>query len=404
MIHTMTSRATLAGALLALAHPALAEDDATEWRLFVADHTNPTITAINLDTPDQRWSFDVAGPAKLYSAADEALVIAVQSDDDQVNFLRSGVTVEHHGDHADIEVSDPEPIGQVTGPRPFHIVTHSGDIVITYDRGGYAGVLGENAVLEGALDERQFPMNVAHHGFVANMGDHFVASVASEEPVEDDGLPPRVGIAAYGADGERLGDVHTCTGLHGEAFSGSFLVAGCEEGVIAHDTTGGPDAFTMLPYPADFPEDKTGQLTGAAAMQVFLGDYDQRSVVILDPTEEPYFTRVELPFREVDFILDPAKPQHAYIFTEDGSLHRLNMLTAEIEASIQQLTQPYSMEGHWRDPRPRMTIAGERLVLTDPLDASVRVIGLEVFAEMERISVRGTPYNLVVVGGSGLTH
>lgn len=173
--------------------------------------------------------------------------------------------------------------------------------------------------------------------------------------------------------------------------------------MIAHDTAGGPDAFTMLPYPADFPEDKTGQLVGAAAMQVFLGDYDGRSVVIVDPTAEPYFTRVELPFREVDFVLDPAKPQFAYLFTEDGSLHRLNMLSAEIEASV-QLTQPYSMDGHWRDPRPRMAVAGERLVLTDPLDASVRVIDLEEFTEADRIAVEGTPYNVIAVGGSGLTH
>ncbi|WP_224826759.1 metallochaperone AztD [Cognatishimia sp. MH4019] len=404
MIQSKISGMAYTGVLLALTHPALAEDEATAWRLFVADHTNPTVTAIDLDNPDQRWSFDLAGAARLYSAADGALIVAVQSNDDKVDFFRSGVELEAHGDHADIEVSDPEPIGQVTGPRPGHVVTHSGAVAIAYDRGGYAGVFSEDAVLSGNLNEQQFPVNVAHHGFVANLGDYLVASVASEEPVQGDGLPPRVGIAAYAPDGTRLGEVHTCTGLHGEAFSGVYLVAGCEEGVIAHDTTGGPDAFKMLPYPEDFPEDKTGQLVGAVAMQAFLGDYDRRSVVILDPTEAPYFKRVELPFRKVDFILDPNKPQHGYIFTEDGSLHRLNMLTAEIEASLTQLTQPYSMEGHWRDPRPRMTTAGERLILTDPLKASVRVIDLEDFTELEQISVDGTPYNLVVVGGSGLMH
>jgi zinc transport system substrate-binding protein len=113
---------------------------------------------------------------------------------------------------------------------------------------------------------------------------------------------------------------------------------------------------------------------------------------------------VELPFREVDFILDPARPQHAYIFTEDGSLHRLNMLSAEIEASLTQLTQPYSMDGAWRDPRPRMTIAGERLILSDPLDGSVRVVDLQNFAETDRIAVDGMPYNVIAVGGGGLTH
>lgn len=396
-------RLSAAGALLTLAHPALAEDEATAWRLFVADHEAPTVTAIDLDAPDQRWSFEVAGPARLYAAADEALVVAVQSDDEQVDFFRSGVEIETHGDHADIEVSEPEPIGSITGPRPFHVVTHAGEVAIAMDRGGYAAVLDEAALLRGETDARRVPMNVAHHGFVAGMGDYVVASVASEEPVAEDELPPRVGIGAFGADGAPLGETHACTDLHGEAFSGTFLLAGCVEGVVAHDTTGGPDAFTMLPYPADFPEEKTGTLLGSAAMQVFLGNYGADSVVVVDPTAEPYFTRVELPFRRVHFVLDPARPQLAYILTEDGSLHRLNMLTAEVEQSV-QVTQPYSMDGHWRDPRPRMAVAGERLVLTDPLNASVRVIDLEDLTEIDEFMVEGKPYNVIAVGGHGLTH
>jgi zinc transport system substrate-binding protein len=180
------------------------------------------------------------------------------------------------------------------------------------DRGGHAAMLDEAALLRGETDAREFPLNVAHHGFAASVSDYVVASIASEEPVEEEGdLPPRVGIGAFATDGTPLGETHTCTDLHGEAFSGVFVVAGCEEGVIAHDTTGGPDAFAMLPYPADFPEEKTGTLLGSAAMQIFLGDYDGRSVVIVDPTTGPYFARVELPFREVDFVRDPARPQHA---------------------------------------------------------------------------------------------
>lgn len=395
--------AALLGALAAIAPPAWADDEAVAWRLFVADHTSPIITAIDLDQPDQRWTFDVAGPAKLYPSPSEALIIAVQSDNDQVDFLSSGLALDSHGDHADIEVSDPAAIGAIEGPRPSHVVTHDGEVAITFDKGGYASILGEGAILEGTLAEERFPMNVAHHGFVATMGDHFVSSIASEEPVEADAAPPRVGIGSFAADGTPISDMHVCTDLHGEAFSGSFLLAGCKEGIVALDTSAGPDAFTMLPYPADFPEANTGTLLGSPAMQIFLGNFGADSVVIVDPTTEPYFTRVELPFRRVDFILDPAKTQIAYILTEDGSLHRLNMLSAEIEQSA-QITQPYSMDGHWRDPRPRMAIADDRLILTDPLDATLRVIGTEDLAEIETIAVEGIPYNVIAVGGSGLTH
>lgn len=400
-----SSRLTTAllGSVLAFGQTAWADEDATAWRLFVADHTDPIITAIDLEAPDQRWTFEVTGPARLYGSAGGALVTAVQSDNERVDFLSSGLILEGHGDHGDIDVSEPEVIGSIEGPRPFHFVSHGGAIAINYDRGGYAGILEEDALLDGKIGELQFPMNVAHHGFVASMGDYFISTIASEEPVADDKLPPRIGIGTFAADGTAIGNTHICTDLHGEAFSGNFLLAGCKEGVIAFDTTGGPDAFTMLPYPADFPEGKTGTLLGAAAMQVFLGNYGADSVVIVDPTAEPYFTRVELPFRRIHFVLDPAKPQFAYILTEDGSLHRLNMISAEIEQSA-AITQPYSMDGHWRDPRPRMAIADNRLILTDPLDASLRVIDLDEFAEIDRIALEGVPYNVIAVGGSGLTH
>jgi len=382
--------ATVLGVVLALGQSAWADEDATAWRLFVADHTDPTITVIDLDAPDKHWSLKVTGPARLHASSDDAFVIAVQSDHNKVDFFRSGIELESHGDHTDIEVSEPEPIGSIAGPRPFHVVNHAGKVAIAFDKGGYAAVLEEGAILRGEFDEKRFPMNVAHHGFVAAMGDYFLSSIASEEPVAKDKLPPRLGIGAFTSDGTRLGDMHACTDLHGEAFSGSFLLVGCGEGVIAHDTTGGSDAFTMLPYPAEFPEDKTGTLLGSTAMQVFLGNYGKDSVVIVDPTADPYFTRVELPFRRVHFVLDPAKPQFAYIFTEDGSLHRLNMLSAEIEQSI-QITQPYSMDGHWRDPRPRMAVADDRLILTDPLEASLRIVGPADFAELDRIALEGLP-------------
>ncbi len=395
--------AALLAALAVIAAPAWADEDATAWRLFVADHTAPTVTAIDLATPEKRWSFNVAGPAKLYPSASEALVVAVQSDHEQVDFLRSGLTFESHGDHADIEVTDPAAIGTINGPRPFHVVNHSGAIAIAFDLGGYASILDEAAVMKGALDEQKFPMNVAHHGFVAAVGEHFVSSVASTEPVAAEKAPPRVGIGSFAADGTPIGGTQTCTDLHGEAFSGSYLLAGCKEGIIALDTSRGAEAYTMLPYPADFPEGNTGTLLGSAAMQVFLGNYGANSVVIVDPTTAPYFTRVELPFRRVDFILDPAKPQFAYIFTEDGSLHRLNMLSAQIEQSA-KITQAYSMDGHWRDPRPRMAIADSQLIITDPLAATLRIIGTEDLAEIATIPVDGIPYNIIAVGGSGLAH
>ncbi|WP_239521125.1 metallochaperone AztD [Pseudooceanicola aestuarii] len=404
MLRTRMAQGAVAMLALAAAQGALADEDRTAWRLFIADQADGTVTVVDRDTPDQRWSFDFAGPSRLYGSPSGQAVIAVQSDDDRVDFLSSGIALEGHGDHSDIAISDPAAMdAHLTGPRPFHVVTHGHETAINFDQGGYVSFLSEGPLQDGTLEVEEFAQNRAHHGFAAPLGNVIVSSVASEGEVAEGSAPPRVGIAAYDADGTLIGDVATCTDLHGEAFSGSYLLAGCKEGVIAVSEADEGAEFTMLSYPEDFPEEKTGTLLGSAAMQIFLGDFGRESVVIIDPTTEPYFTRVELSFRRVDFVLDPAIPQFAYILTEDGTLHRLNMLSAEIEASA-RITQPYSMDGHWRDPRPRLAVAGDRIALTDPLQSLVRLVDPASLEETATIPVEGLPYNILAIGGSGLTH
>ena len=195
----------------------------------------------------------------------------------------------------------------------------------------------------------------------------------------------------------------TCTGLHGEAFSGEYLATGCEEGVLTVREVDGSPEFRMLPYPDDLPPDETtGTLLGVKAVQMFLGDHGDDALVIIDPERAPHFTRVELPFRHVDFVLDPARPEIAYILTEDGTLHRLNMQSTEIEQST-RVTRPYSMDGDWNDPRPRLSVAGDQIVLTDPLAERVRVVDAAELTMTNEIPLAGLPYHVVAVGSDGAT-
>lgn len=382
-----------------------ADEEITTWRIFFADQATPTVTALDLDAPENRWTFDLAGgPARIHVSPSGEAIIAVQPEDGKVDFIRTGIALDDHGDHADMEVTDPSASGLVLdGPRPFHVVKHDDVFAINYDRGGYADFFDEHEFLEGDIEGERFAQSRAHHGYAIPVGDYIIGSVASDVEVEAGKLPPRAGIQAFDHDGNALGEMQVCTNLHGEAFSGDYLLSGCKEGVIAVNVAGAAPEFTMLPYPADFPEATTGTLLGASAMQIFLGNYGADSVVVVDPTAEPYFSRVELPFRRVDFVLDPARPQFAYILTEDGMLHRLNMLSAEIEQSA-LVTQAYSMEGPSSTPRPRLAVAGDRIVMTDPLAALLRVIDPDSLEEIGLIAVEGLPFYVHAVGGSGLSH
>jgi zinc transport system substrate-binding protein len=101
--------------------------------------------------------------------------------------------------------------------------------------------------------------------------------------------------------------------------------------------------------------------------------------------------------------MDGERPQFVYVFTEDGQLHRINALTGSITDSL-ALTGPYSMDGHWRDPRPRLAVAGDEIFVTDPTAGVIHVVDIESFAKEREVEVDGLPYNIVAVGGHGEHH
>lgn len=377
----------------------------TIYRVFVGDHEAKGVTAFDLSEPDHRWTFDTSGQVKLYGVAGGSAVAAVQSFDDTVHFIQSGISFHDHGDHSDIEIEDPAAIDTVlTGPRPFHLVDHGGNVTINFDQGGYAEVIQGHDLGHGTVESVRFPQSVAHHGFAARLGDYWLSSVAPEAPADGSEAPPRLGLQQFTAEGEPVGDLATCTAIHGEAFSGAYLAAGCREGVLT--ATAGSDGidFNMLEYPAELPQGMTtGTILGSTGIQVFLGNYGPNGLVVIDPVDAPHFRYIELPFRRVDFALDPVNPANGYVLTEDGTLHRVNLLDAAITDSA-KVIEPYSMDGHWNDARPRIAMAGDDILMTDPNAGLVRVISAETLEEEDTIEVGGAPYNLTVVGGSGVTH
>jgi len=387
----------------ASAQAAEAAETTASWRLFVTDHAGPTITALDLDQPENTWTFELDGPSRVYAPPSGETIVAVQMDHDSVAFIDSGIEMNRHDDHGEITVQDPTLIeATLSGDRPFHVVFHDGVMATNFDRGGYVEMVDLGSLRNGEVATERFDQNRPHHGFGAPIGDAIVSSVASAETMEEDKLPPRIGLAAYERDGTLIGQVATCTDLHGEAFSGQYLATGCREGVLLVSQADGAPEFRMLPYPEDFPDEKTGKLLGVKAEQRFLGNHGDKAVVVIDPEQPPYFQRVELPFRPLDFVLDPARPEFAYLLTEDGTLHRFNLRSTEVEQSV-SVTQPYSMDGHWTDPRPRLAVAGDHVVVTDPLEGLVKVVDGDALTMTNQIELAGMPYNIVAVGTAGVT-
>ena len=408
MRHLIRSVSALALSATLLGSAAFAQDEeesVTVYRVFVGDHKDPKVTAFDLSKPEKRWTFDTIGQNKLYTVNEGASIVAVQSDNDTVHFINSGISLHSHGDHSDIEIADPSAIEMpLTGPRPFHVIDHDGKIVINFDKGGYNEIVDAHELSDGEIESTRLKQARAHHGFAAPVGNGWVTTVGADAPVEGDSAPTRVGLRAVKEDGTPTGDVATCTGIHGEAFSGAYLAAGCKEGILTVTASVDGPVTKMLTYPADLPSgETTGTLLGAKSMQVFLGNYGAKGLVVVDPVDEPNFRYIELPFRRIDFALDPANARFGYALTEDGTLHQIDVLDGKLSKSA-KVTEPYSMDGHWNDPRPRIAMAGDEIVMSDPNAGLVRRISKTELKEVGTIKVEGKPYNIAVAGGSGKVH
>lgn len=387
---------------------AQAADETKEaWRLFITDQTEGGVTVVDLENKAIIDQFATTGyVTHLVPSESGKSLAAVQMDHDAVHMIDSGIKLFSHGDHSDIEIQDAVllPV-TITGKRPVHAVPDHGAFYVFFDGEGEARIFNEDQLISGKDNYKTIKASAPHHGVAVPMGNYMLISEPNLDVETKPGsLPPRLGLKILDQDSNQVGSIHTCTGLHGEASSAGVTAFGCEEGVILA-LPNGDDVPTikMLDYDAAMPGGRVGTLVGGKAMQFFLGNYGADKLVFIDRSEEMPFQLIDLPVRYVHFILDPARVTTAYVFTENGYLHAVDLLGGKIIRSA-QITEPYSKDGHWRDPRPRLAIAGDIITITDPREQLVRLVDAETFADKGSIVVDGLPFNIVAIGGSGLAH
>ncbi len=380
--------------------PALADESVAAWRLFVSDHAEPSVHVFDAQSQAEIAQFDISGPASLYRSDSGATVFAVQGAAGVVTAIGSGIRFDDHGDHADIAVSAPQLTGfSVSGESPSHFVEHSGHFAAFFDGEGVARVFSESDALAGRGDIAEVTANAPHHGVVVPFGSHAIVSVY--DPAGDGAV---AGVQVVDAEGAPVGDVVECVGLHGEALSGDLgAIGGCSDGILLISSERGQPKVALLPFQEGLGQGRVSTLLGGRGLQYFLGNWDADTVSLIDPSDAEPYRLVNLPTRRVHFAVDPVRPRFAYVVTEDGALHQLDVIDGTITRSI-SLTGLYSMDGHWSEPRPRVAVAGDQVFVTDPLEGKIHVVDAERFAATGEIAVEGTPFNIVAVGGSGVVH
>lgn len=381
------------------AAPSLAED-VNAWRLFVADHNKPVLNVIDALDGDKLNAFTLKGPATLYRSESGAVVFAVQGSANAVTAISSGVSFHDHGDHADIDVDEPALLNvEFTGTKPGHFVERQGNVAQWFDGENHALLFNEAGVLQGKNAATKVNVVAAHHGVAVPYDQYAVVSI----PNPEDASKRPVGARVIGLDGKKVGEDALCPGLHGSAGSGNIYALACSTGLLLITQNGAAPEIKQLPYSRSLPQGSASTLIGGKGMQYFIGNYGPDRIVLIDPTQSDSFRLIQLPTRRVHFAIDPVRPKYAYVFTEDGKLNQVDVIKGQITQSV-RVTEPYSMDGHWNDPRPRIAVADDKIFVTDPLKSKIHVLDAMTFTETGDIPVEGQPFNIVAVGGSGKVH
>ncbi len=381
--------------------PVLAdEDDVTAWRLFVSDHAEPVVNVIDALDGDKLDTFQIKGPASLYRTDSGQTVFAVQGGAGAVSVISTGIAFHDHGDHGDIDVDEPELLdATLEGSKPAHFVERQGNVAQWFDGEDKARFFTEKAALEGKPEVREISVVAPHHGVAVPFDRHAVVTI----PNPEDASKRPIGARLVDVDGKQIGEDVACPGLHGSAGSGSLYALACDTGLLLISQDGDVPEIRHLPYSDKLPEGSSSTLIGGKGLQYFVGNYGPDRIVLVDPSEQDAFRLVQLPTRRVHFAVDPIRSKFVYVITEDGQLHQVDVLKGEIAHSL-KLTEPYSMDGHWSDPRPRVTVAADKVFVTDPLNSKIHIVDANTFEKAGTITVEGKPFNIVAVGGTGKAH
>jgi hypothetical protein len=277
------------------------------------------------------------------------------------------------------------------GPRPSHVNRGEGRLAVFFDGEGRATLAGAGLAQPISLATAR-----PHHGVAVPLPGGFTAiSVAGAT----DGAPP-IGLAVLDAAGTERARAETCPRLHGEGRTGATLGFGCADGVLLLDQRS--LAFRHLPSPPEAGPRMVRNLAGGADFRLLFGDFGPDAMVVIDP-DSGAFRQVDLPARRLHFAMDPAAAAQGFVLTEDGTLHRVNTLLARIEASAPAVRR-YSLEGGAAVPRPRLAVAGGRVLVSDPAAGRLLVMDAATLAPQRSLALGGAPFDVLAIAAAGETH
>ncbi|HEY5797438.1 MAG TPA: hypothetical protein VIU82_20750 [Bosea sp. (in: a-proteobacteria)] len=434
MTKPFRSIALAIGSMLSLGSAQAHDHAVLRGRLVFADHEQPVLRILDLDSGETTHSFPVPRPnAGLATAADGRHVVVKTGDEaGTIRFLDGGLVRESHGDHDEVEKLTPKLLDlTVTGDKPAHVVSAEGQIALFYDgdrpwlsKSDPKVVLLDLASL-GAKSSKSIVWKspAPQHGIAIPMGKHRLL-VSVPNPVYAKGedrtassRPDGFEILDMTGKPESWKPVFTindtakpdasCRLFHGHAALKDTHVFGCAEGegggVLVLRQDGRSFAAHKLAYPDGR---RTSTIKGGAGRHL-VGNYGLKSPYGALLRIDPAATSLS----EADVLKVPGD-QAACQFEVSANGKRLANLTADGKLRIYEIAPAWKELASFdavpafdcaygaKTPTPNLAVIGASAFVSDPTNSRIREYNLDSLQQALDLPVEGKP-TIIAGGASG---
>jgi hypothetical protein len=406
-------------AALALAAGTVGAHEVPKGRLFFTDDDAPVLRVLDLD--EARVTHEVAMPkpsARLVAlSGGEYLAASVGDEAGTVLFVDTGLAFEEHGDHRDVEKSEPKLLGlRLSGVKPGHLVEGHGRVAVFYDGGREPRVDAVVHLVDlVGLAEAKAPVGRwdspgPQHGVAVPLRDGRLL-VSTPNPAyvagEKDASSLPIGFKLLDGKGSVLAELdraddpdRRCRGYHGHAAKGELHLFGCFMNEPGHPLADGGillvrDAETgigsrKIPYP----DGRRVSTLGYGGGRWFVGNYgkpgDYRAFLRVDPEAAALAAADLMPVAGGQIVCQFTVAGDRLVdLTADGTL-RLYELADWREVASRPVVGPFDCA--WNAAmRPELARMGERLFVSDPANGRIHELSAIDLAPLRRLEVGGRP-------------
>jgi DNA-binding beta-propeller fold protein YncE len=364
-------------------------DEKEAKRLFVVDASRNMVIALNPEDGTTVGMFSMPGPTTLNASSSGRWVYALQTGENRMTVIDSGLKLVSHGDHDDLSVGPPYVRGTVvTGRRPIDFWSGSGMATVHNDDDGTLVVFDDKR-LEVALDYTEIRgMGTGHNNAVVLDGTVLLSHASSGR------------VAAYGMDNTMVTMFEGCPGAHGWTVRGMTAAVGCTDGVLL--ITKGATGLTSFKVgePAGSPETaRVSTIRSHERVPVMWGNFGQ-ALARFAPGQ-PLVDVIPLPANPVRFEFN-ADGDRLVVLTADGQVHTLDPNSGRVLTSVAAVAAVRM--GTPAPPRPSIAVGEDTAYATDPTTGEVVVISVKSGQIERRIRVGGEPASIALIRMGGEQH